>query len=91
MSSKPKAKAKKKDNKVKKRGIDLLLTKSGKTLAVGEEIRFTLVKGPSNPLAPDPVNPGAPHEQFPLVDLRPDVKHAGGTQKSVPRQPGAGD
>ena len=82
MSSKPKAKVKKKDS-VKKRGIDLLLTKGGKSLAVGQEIRFTLIKGPANPLAPDPVNPGAPQEQFPLVAkfpesvVRPDFRAAG--------------
>ena len=72
MSSKPQAKAKKKENGVKKRGIDALLNSQGKSLAIGQEIRFTLVKGPANPLAPDPVNPAAPHEQFPLMAKFPE-------------------
>jgi len=50
-----------------KQGIDTLLTFHGKSLQIGEEIRFSLVKGPSFPLAADPVNPKAPTEQFPLV------------------------
>ena len=62
----------KKDAGSKKRGIDALLTSRGKTLAIGQEIRFTLVKGPNNPLAPDPVNPNAPHEQFPQVAKFPE-------------------
>ena len=50
-----------------KRGIDTLLTLHGKALQVGEEIRFSLIKGPSFPLASDPVNPNAPKEVFPLI------------------------
>ncbi len=50
-----------------KRGIDTLLTTHGKSLRTGQEIRFTLVKGPKPPLAPDPVNSKAPKEQFPLM------------------------
>ena len=50
-------------------GMDTLLTTNGKALKSGEEIRFVLVKGPSNSrvLANDPVNPKAPKEAFPLV------------------------
>lgn len=55
------------NNNNNKRGIDTLLTTRGKSLQTGEEIRFTLVKGPAFPLAPDPVNPKAPKEQFPLI------------------------
>jgi hypothetical protein len=50
-----------------KRGIDTLLTSQGKRLKTGQEIRFTLVKGPSHRLNPDPVNPKAPKQQFPLI------------------------
>lgn len=50
-----------------KRGIDTLLTSQGKRLKTGEEVRFTLVKGPSHGLIPDPVNPKAPKQQFPLI------------------------
>jgi hypothetical protein len=50
-----------------KRGVDTLLTSQGKRLKIGEEIRFTLVKGPTRSLIPDPVNPKAPKEQFPLI------------------------
>ena len=55
-----------------KRGLDLLLTTNGKNLQTGQEIRFTLVKGPSHDLAPDPVNPSAPKEQFPLIAKFPE-------------------
>ncbi len=50
-------------------GMDTLLTTNGKALKSGEEIRFVLVKGPSNSrvLTNDPVNPKAPKEAFPLV------------------------
>ena len=91
MSSQPKAKAKKKGSNVKKRGIDAMLTSRGKFLAVGQEIRFTLVKGPVNPLAPDPVNPAAPHEQFPLVAkfpesvVRPNFQASGGKSWATAR------
>ena len=50
-----------------KRGVDTLLTSQGKRLKTGEEIRFTLVKGPSFKPRPDPVNPKAPKQQFPLI------------------------
>lgn len=50
-----------------KQGIDTLLTTLGKSLQTGQELRFTLVKGPTLAPAPDPVNPKAPHEQFPLI------------------------
>jgi len=50
-----------------KRGIDTLLTTQGKRLKTGEEIRFTLVKGPNYKPCPDPVNPKAPKQQFPLI------------------------
>lgn len=50
-----------------KRGIDTLLNTHGKSIPTGQEIRFTLVKGPNFPLAPDPVNSKAPKEQFPLI------------------------
>ena len=54
-------------------GVDALLTKRGKSLQVGEEIRFMLVKGPSfDYLSPDPVNPSAPKEQFPLIAKFPE-------------------
>lgn len=55
------------NNSKKKRGIDTLLTLHGKSLRIGEEIRFVLVKGPTAPLAADPVNKKAPKEAFPLI------------------------
>ena len=55
-----------------KRGVDSLLISKGRALKVGEEVRFTLVKGPDFALAPDPVNPKAPYEQFPLVAKFPE-------------------
>jgi hypothetical protein len=48
-------------------GVDALLTEQGKQLATGQEIRFVLVKGPSRPPQPDPVNAKAPQESFPLI------------------------
>jgi hypothetical protein len=48
-------------------GVDTLLTEHGKHLQTGQEIRFVLVKGPNELPAPDPVNPKAPNESFPLI------------------------
>jgi hypothetical protein len=66
--SKPVASTKKKVNG-SGTGIDALLTTQGRSLKPGEEIRFVLIKGPSSSrtLTPDPVNPNAPKEAFPLV------------------------
>lgn len=44
-----------------------MLTAQGKTLQTGQEVRFTLVKGPNFSMLADPVNPKAPKEQFPLI------------------------
>lgn len=58
------------------------MTLHGKALQIGDEIRFTLVKGPTFPLASDPVNPKAPKEQFPLIAkfgesvVKPDLQKA---------------
>ena len=60
------------NNNNNKRGIDTLLTSQGRSLKIGEEIRFTLIKGPSNALFPDPVNPKAPTEQFPMIAKFPE-------------------
>ena len=63
-------------------GVDTLLTAHGKRLKTGEEIRFTLVKGPSHGPIPDPVNVKAPHQQFPLIAkfpvsvVKPDLNKA---------------
>ncbi|OEU15824.1 hypothetical protein FRACYDRAFT_209258 [Fragilariopsis cylindrus CCMP1102] len=66
--SKPAASTKKKVNG-SGTGIDALLTSQGRDLKPGEEIRFVLIKGPSSSrtLTPDPVNPNAPKEAFPIV------------------------
>jgi hypothetical protein len=48
-------------------GVDTLLTTQGKHLQTGQEVRFVLVKGPTLTLQPDPVNPKAPKESFPLI------------------------
>lgn len=48
-------------------GVDTLLTKHGRSIGTGEEVRFLLVKGPDRAIRADPVNPSAPKEAFPLV------------------------
>lgn len=54
-------------------GVDALLTAHGKQLKVGESIAFTLVKGPRYIAAsPDPVDPKAPPERFPLIAKFPE-------------------
>eukprot|EP00934_Nitzschia_sp_Nitz4_P004435 Nitzschia sp. Nitz4//scaffold155_size52807//11364//13124//NITZ4_006794-RA/size52807-processed-gene-0.0-mRNA-1//1//CDS//3329537363//4425//frame0 len=50
-----------------KRGVDTLITRQGKPLQTGQEVRFLLVKGPSFDPAPDPVHATAPKEHFPLI------------------------
>mmetsp|Transcript_26324 Transcript_26324/g.43971 ORF Transcript_26324/g.43971 Transcript_26324/m.43971 type:complete len:580 (+) Transcript_26324:242-1981(+) len=51
----------------KHNGIDALLISQGKSLAVGQEIRFALIKGPSGVETVDICNPKAPPETFPVV------------------------
>mmetsp|Transcript_4418 Transcript_4418/g.6852 ORF Transcript_4418/g.6852 Transcript_4418/m.6852 type:complete len:467 (-) Transcript_4418:157-1557(-) len=51
----------------KKPGVDAMLTAKGRNLAVGQEIRFQLVKASSGIQAFDPLNPKAPPEVFPVV------------------------
>lgn len=48
-------------------GIDSLVSKHGKHLKTGEEVRFVLIKGPNRVALVDPVNPKAPSQEFPLV------------------------
>lgn len=48
-------------------GIDALLTHRGKALAVGQQVRFTLIKTASGVETIDPVQPQAPPEAFPVV------------------------
>ncbi|KAL7567312.1 hypothetical protein ACA910_015686 [Epithemia clementina (nom. ined.)] len=50
------------------KGVDTLLTIRGRPLAVGESVRFTLIKGPpvTEPSG-DPVDSTAPLEKFPLI------------------------
>jgi hypothetical protein len=56
----------------KHHGIDALLMSHGKALAVGQEIRFALVKGPSGLETHDICNPKAPPEAFPVVAKFPE-------------------
>lgn len=62
------------NNKQKRQGIDVLLQRKGKSLQTGQKISFTLVKGPSinRDAIPDPVNPLAPKECFPLIAKFPE-------------------
>jgi len=55
-----------------KSGIDVLLSQRGKTIAAGETITLTLIKGPSGLVGVDPVNNKAPPETFPLVAKFPE-------------------
>ena len=48
-------------------GIDALLTQRGKALAVGQQVRFKLIKTASGIETHDPVQPQAPPEAFPVV------------------------
>lgn len=63
-----------------KSGIDTLLTQKGKALKPGQQLRLTLVKGPSGIVVADPVSAKAPPETFPLVAkfpesvVKPDMK-----------------
>jgi hypothetical protein len=57
-----------------KRGIDSLLQSQGKGLKVGQELRFTIVKGDGLPMEPqpDPMDATAQPEVFPLVAKFPE-------------------
>ena len=59
-------------NNNKRPGIDALLVSRGKTLLVGQEIRFRLVKTASGIESVDPVNAKAPPEFFPVVAKFPE-------------------
>jgi hypothetical protein len=61
-------------SKPPRQGIDILLQRKGKSLQTGQKISFTLVKGPSinRDAIPDPVNPLAPKECFPLIAKFPE-------------------
>jgi len=60
-------------NSISSIGVDALLTAHGKQLKVGESIAFTLIKGPRYIAAsPDPVDPKAPPERFPLIAKFPE-------------------
>lgn len=48
-------------------GVDSLVSTYGKELKTGEEIRFTLVKGPDRVALADPVQKKAPLQDFPLI------------------------
>lgn len=71
-------------SKQPRKGVDILLQKKGKSLQTGQKISFQLVKGPSinRDAIPDPVNPAAPKETFPLIAkfpesvVRPDFSKA---------------
>ena len=54
--------------------MDILLQRHGKHLQTGQQISFRLVKGPSinRDGVPDPVNPSAPTQCFPLVAKFPE-------------------
>jgi hypothetical protein len=88
----------KNQSKQSRQGIDILLQKKGKSLQTGQKISFQLVKGPSinREAIPDPVNPAAPKEYFPLIAkfpesvVRPDFSKAPWTdarlyQQDVPK------
>ena len=64
----------KKAAKTPRQGIDILLQRKGKSLQTGQKISFTLIKGPSinRDAIPDPVNPLAPKECFPLIAKFPE-------------------
>jgi hypothetical protein len=47
--------------------MDALLTNQGKALRVGQQIRFTIIKGSGMIDCNDPIKPSAPPEYFPLV------------------------
>lgn len=51
----------------KKPGVDSMLNAKGRSLAVGQEIRFQLIKGASGIQSADPLNSKAPPEAFPVV------------------------
>mmetsp|Transcript_9023 Transcript_9023/g.18134 ORF Transcript_9023/g.18134 Transcript_9023/m.18134 type:complete len:632 (-) Transcript_9023:49-1944(-) len=58
------------NTKMKKKafsGVDALLTTHGKSLAVGQGLSIRLIKGPSVTENPDPVDPKAPVQQFPIL------------------------
>ena len=48
-------------------GVDRILTLHGKALAVGQGVSVRLVKGPSSTQNPDPVDPNAPPQVFPIL------------------------
>jgi hypothetical protein len=51
----------------RKRGVDALLTSSGKNLTPGDSVSFRLVKGLAGTISADPVDPMAPKQAFPLL------------------------
>ena len=53
-------------------GIDAVLTNRGKALAVGQEVRLTLIKTASGVQTFDTVNAQAPPEPFPVVAKFPE-------------------
>jgi len=50
-----------------KPGVDAALSDQGKGLAVGQSVRFRLIKGPSVTTSGDPVDSKAPWTYFPLI------------------------
>jgi hypothetical protein len=48
-------------------GVDSLVSRLGKKLNTGDEVRFVLVKGPDRIALADPVNDKAPPQEFPLI------------------------
>ena len=53
--------------KSKRPGVDTLLTTHGKALEAGQGLSIRLIKGPNPTSNPDPVDPKAPHQTFPLL------------------------
>ncbi|CAB9510776.1 expressed unknown protein [Seminavis robusta] len=74
MSTNPNNNDNKNAAKVPRQGLDLLLQRKGKTLPPGQKMSFTLIKGPSinRDAIPDPVNPSAAKECFPLIAKFPE-------------------
>lgn len=55
------------NNNKRRPGVDALLQSRGKTLKIGQEVRFRLVKGPTGVRTADPINATAPIEDFPVI------------------------
>ena len=53
-------------------GVDTFLTQLGKRVQTGQQVRLTLIKGPTYEPSPDPVHPSAPSEVFPLIAKFPE-------------------